>query len=137
MAQSEAEIAAEYRRLLVDSEQKSIESFDKAVLALSGGALGLSMAFLNGFVGPAREVQTFWLLFAWCCWAASLILTLSSFWLSARAMRRAVQQLDDYKIGQERPGGFWDWATGTLTLLGGLTFIVGVFAMKVFIWFNL
>ena len=133
MTQSLEEISNEYRRLLVDLEQKSIESFDKAVLTLSGGALGLSMTFLNDFVEPAREAQAIWLLIAWGCWAASLILTLLSFWLSARAMRKAVQQLDDWTLGQERPGGFWDGATEYLTLLGGVAFILGVIAMIVFI----
>ena len=47
MAQSLDEIAAEYRRQLLTLEQKSTEAFDKAVLSLSGGALGLSIAFFE------------------------------------------------------------------------------------------
>ena len=137
MTQSVEEIAAEYRRMLIDLEQKSIESFDKTVLTLSGGALGLSMTFLKNIVGPANEAQILWLTIAWGCWAFSLVLTLSSFWLSARAMRKAVRQLDNWKLGQERPGGSWDWATENFTLLGGVAFILGVIAMITFIQRNL
>ena len=65
MTQSAEKSAAEYRKLLLDLEQKSIESFDKTLLTLSGGALGLSMTCPNNFVEPAREVQATWLTIAW------------------------------------------------------------------------
>lgn len=137
MSQSIDEIAAEYREKLLDSEQISIESFDKTVLTLAGGALGLSMAFLQNIVGPAKAVNVGYLTVAWACWAVSLAFTLWSFWLSARAMRKAIQQLDEGTIGMQRPGGFWDWATEKFTFLGGVTFILGVCAMIFFVRSNL
>lgn len=126
----------EYRQQLLTLEQESTESFDKAVLSLSGGALGLSIAFLKN-IKPADPSEVPSLLFwAWICWGLSLIFTLSSFWLSARAMRKAVQQLDDNRLAQERPGGIWDWATRQLTLFGGVCFIVGVGLMIGLIYSN-
>lgn len=137
MTQSYEQFINEYRKQLLALEQKSTESFDKAVLTLSGGALGLSIAFLRSFVAPALTVKTSLLLGAWICWGVSLIFTLSSFWLSAQAMRKAVQQLDDCKLGQERPGGLWDWANTYFTLFGGVFFILGVAFMINFIHSNL
>jgi len=131
------EIRSAYRRMLIDSEHASTESFDKTVLYLSGGALGLSMAFLQNILGPAEAVQVVYLVAAWVSWALSLIFTLSSFWLSAAAMRRAIKQLDEQTIGQENAGGWWNKATKATTFLGGFAFIVGVFAMIIFVESNL
>lgn len=137
MAQTLDEVAAEYRRQLLTLEQKSTEAFDKAVLSLSGGALGLSIAFLNNGFAPNRAGLTGFLLGAWIFWASSLILTLISFWLSARAMQLAVKQLDEGRLPQEHPGGLWDKATKLLTPLGGVGFIGGVGLMIFFVHSNL
>lgn len=134
---SKLQIKAEYRYTLLDLEQKSIESFDKTVLYLSGGALGLSMAFLQNIIVSAAAVQVGYLIVAWVCWAFSLVFTLLSFWLSAAAMRKAIKQTDDNLLGMERPGGWWDRATRATTLLGGISFILGVGAMIFFVKNNL
>lgn len=136
MAQSVQELAAEYRRLLVGLEQKSTEAFDKAVLSLSGGALGLSIAFLNNIRGQNAAERDDFLLGAWILWATSLVLTLISFWLSSRAMQMAIKQLDEGRLAQEHPGGLWDMATKLLTPLAGLGFIGGVVLMIVFVHSN-
>lgn len=125
------------REQLLAIELVSTDSFDRTVLTLSGGALGLSMIFLNDIVEPSKAVQTLWLIIAWACWAVSLILSLSSFWLSAQAKRKTIQQLDDGRLDQEPPGGLWDRSTALLTPLGGLAFIIGVGSMIVFIHSNL
>jgi hypothetical protein len=52
-------------------------------------------------------------------------------------MRKAIRQLDNKELGKERPGGFWDWATGALTFSGGMLFVFGVVSMITFIHFNL
>ena len=41
----------EYRAHLVSAAQKAQEDFDKTLLALSGGALGVSFAFVKDIVG--------------------------------------------------------------------------------------
>jgi hypothetical protein len=40
-----------YRKHLVDSCQKSQEAYDKAVLALSAGALGVTINFVKDIIG--------------------------------------------------------------------------------------
>lgn len=137
MAQTIEEITTEYRQRLITLEQKSAESFDKTVIALSGSALGLSLTFTQEIVDLSQAVQTDLLLVAWGSWTISLVCVLLSYWLSAKAMRKAIKQLDAGKLGQERPGGFWDWAAGSLTFLGGLSFILGVVSMILFVQFNL
>lgn len=137
MTKTIEEMTTEYRQQLVVLEQKSVESFDKTVIALAGGALALSLTFAQAIVDIGQAAQTVWLLVAWGCWTASLVCVLLSYWLSAKAMRKAIKQLDAGTLGQERPGGFWDWATGSLTFLGGFSFILGVVSMILFVQFNL
>ncbi len=91
MAQTIEELTTEYRQQLITLEQKSVESFDKTVIALSGGALGLSLTFVKEIVDLANALQTQWLLTAWICWTTSLLCVLLSFWLSAKAMRKAIK----------------------------------------------
>ena len=65
------EVRADYRGLLISTEQASQTDFDKGVLALSGGALGLSFAFTKDIVGTTHVVHIGFLLSAWIAWAAS------------------------------------------------------------------
>jgi hypothetical protein len=132
-----AEIIAEYRGLLTQTEQKSQAEFDKGVLALSGGALGLSFAFTKNIVGPGEMIHAGYLLAAWITWAASSASVLISFFVSTLALRKAIYQLDHGTIGMERPGGWWDRATSSLNLMGLLMFLFGLAMMIVFVNYNL
>ncbi len=131
------QLKTEYRQQLITLEQKSVESFDKTVITLSGGALGLSLSFLKDIVAPTGAVQPILLMVACGSWAVSLTFVLFSFWLSAKAMRKTISQLDDGTLDKQRPGGIWDRATGSLTFLGGVTFVFGVALMSYFIYLNI
>ena len=58
----------EYRNWLIAAEQKAQEDFDKTVLSLSGGALGISFAFVKDIVGDQPLIKTKFLLTAWIAW---------------------------------------------------------------------
>jgi hypothetical protein len=133
----EQAIIAEYRGLLTSTEQQSQSEFDKAVLALSGGGLGISFTFLKDFIGMANAVHFCVLIAAWSCWALSSTSILFSFYTSILAQRRAIKQLDKGTIGMERPGGWWDFATNTLNLGGLLLFVSGLVLMVIFLSCNL
>jgi hypothetical protein len=134
---TDAEVTAEYRGLLTQTEQKSQAEFDKGVLALSGGALGLSFAFTKNIIGTGEIIHSGYLLAAWITWAASSASVLISFFVSTLALRKAIKQLDRGTIGMERPGGWWDRATSCLNLMGLLLFLIGVSMMIVFLSHNL
>ena len=59
-----------YRDFLIAAEQKSQEDYDKTVIALSGGALGISFAFATDIVGGQSLTQPI------CCPFAETVLTL-------------------------------------------------------------
>ena len=59
----------EYRRLLQELENKAQDQYDKTVILLSTGALGISFAFLKEIVKLETAVMIHFLIGAWICWA--------------------------------------------------------------------
>jgi hypothetical protein len=75
---------AKHREWLVSAYENATQSFDKAIMTLAGGALGVSIAFIHD-VAPKPEHK--WLLgVAWSLFALSLLLILASFLTSQRAI---------------------------------------------------
>lgn len=131
------EVDPAYRQWLVSAEQKAQEDFDKTVLTLSGGALGVSFIFVKDIVGPDSIHQTTWLVLAWFSWALSTFAVLASFFLSRQALRRAIEQCDDGTIFCQPPGGFFSKATRWLNASGAVLFFAGVCLMAAFVYKNL
>lgn len=128
---------AEYRQWLVAAEQKSQESFDKTVLSLSGGALGISFIFLKDVIHTAPVVLPAFLLAAWVCWGLSSLAILISFFMSQQALKRAIRQVDSNTIHAERPGGNFSTATAICNLSGAILFFAGVVFITIFAGANL
>jgi len=128
---------AEYRSSLVALEQKSQESFDKTVLSLSGGALGISFVFLKDIIGPSPVVNPTLLLTAWGAWATSSIAVLLSFFISHLAIRKAIKQFDEGEIYNAKPGGWMSSVTAILNVTGALAFFIGVILITLFAGSNL
>lgn len=126
----------QYRAYLVQAAQKAQDDFDKAVLSLSGGALGISFAFIKDVVGPGPFKSSSYLVFAWLCWGMSIIFVLTSYFVSALALRRSIEQVDRETIRQERPGGTFDRITGACNIGGGVLFFFGVVLIAYFVWRN-
>lgn len=123
----------EYRAWLVAAEQKSQEDFDKTVLTLSGGALGISFVFLKDIVGVASIREPVWLLASWFCWGTSSLAVLASFYTSHHGLRRAIKQVDAGTIRTQPPGGWIQRVTASLNATGALLFLAGVISMTVFV----
>lgn len=128
----------EYRAALQQLEQKAQDAYDHAVLALSGGALGVSLAFLKDIVKPDNAQDTWLAGFAWGAWCVSLACTLWSHYSSTRALRRAVEQFDEGEVKPRAPlGGLADQVTTALNFGAGLCFIVGAASFVAFAFRNL
>src|SRR6267143_7249685 len=96
----------QYRDKLVELAEKSQTAFDRTVIALSGGALGVSFAFVKDFLATQTPRCTGLLMGAWGSWITSLVIILWSYYFSALSMQKGVSQLDAGTIGTERPGGW-------------------------------
>jgi hypothetical protein len=125
-----------YRQYLVAAEQKSQEDFDKTILALSGGALGISFTFLKDVIASSPITHPWLLLASWAAWGFSTFAVLASFYLSHLALRKAIAQVDDGTIRKSPVGGWFAKATAWLNASGAVLFLLGVLCMTAFAGFN-
>ena len=122
-----------YRSDLLRLEQQSQEQFDKTLLTLSSGAIGVSLVFGVDLLGSPPWVSATWILVAWSCWSLCLTATLASFWTSKRAARLAVLDLDAGKETSDRTGRY-DRITEALGILAPAFFIAGVASLLNFMF---
>lgn len=95
----------EYRKELSSLEHASQEKYDQAVMTLSGGALGISIAFVKDLVDLEHIVWLPCLWLAWLSWGFSVTSVLASFFFSQRALREAINQVDRGTHRSEPLGG--------------------------------
>jgi hypothetical protein len=128
---------SDYRQHLVLAEQKSQADYDKTVVALSGGALGISFAILDKVVAHGPAVRPGLLISAWVAWAASVTLVLVSHYLSCLALAKAIKQTDQGEVQGIRPGGMWSVFLDISNGGSGFLFVIGVLLMTAFVRFNM
>lgn len=132
----EHELAA-YRELIVGAHQKAQDDYDKTVLLLAGGALGVSFSFFDSVLKDRAPVCVGVLLAAWISWGSSLLCVLASYLFSIQALLRTIRQIDQLKIRSQRPGGFLAGLTSALNWAGGLFLVSGVVCYALFAFTNL
>jgi hypothetical protein len=120
-----------YRAHLLELRRESQASYDRTLMALSGGALGLSLTFLKQVIGQSPPTRL--LLAAWSCWGLSLTVVLISHWCSGMALTRAIEQVGMGDTNSATLGQPFDKATRLLNLAGGLLFLGGLGCFIAFI----
>lgn len=123
----------EYRELLQKMENEAQDQYDKTVLYLSTGALGISFTFLKDIISVENAVAIGWLVTAWISWAISVSAILWSFFSSRIALRNAIKAIDEDK----KPDSKADKFTTILNFLSGIFFILGLICIIVFVKTNL
>jgi hypothetical protein len=129
----------ETRKAYVESKNASLNSFDKYVLTLAAGALGLSLTFINEIVPIIEPVTFIYLIIAWSGFIASLISTLFSFLTSQWAFDKQISMLDDgYISGVEKNNiNIPRIITNGLNIFSIISFVIGTFTLAIFIALNL
>ena len=122
-----------YRKDLLECDNTSVAEYDKAVMTLSGGAIGLSFSFLKD-IGSMQH--TSFLLTAWTLWGVSITSVVFSHYFSHRSMRHALKSLNDKTLNYERPGGNWDTAINILNPVAGILFLAGLVVLLFFVSYN-
>lgn len=120
----------EYRNALIVAEQKSQDDYDKTIVSLSGGALGISLVFIKDIVGINQPACLWAAVSAWSLWACSIASVVASYFSSRVALRKAINQVDEGKL--ENIGGIATKVTQALNALSGALFILGISFFIVF-----
>ena len=139
----EHHIYLDERKSLVDAIREQSRLFDRAILTLAAGALGLSLTFIHNISPQIKEKTANFLLFSWACFGGSILSTLISFMTSQWACHKQIQIIEeDYqkeKEGKEESGerntprGF----TIFFNIVSILLFITGVLLLVYFSFQNL
>jgi len=127
-----ADDVREYRQWLVKADQQAATDFEKAIMTLSGGALGISIAFLKDIVPTPQPETKIFIIIAWGTFAVSLGAILLSYLMSMRAIRVAIKRVDDgviYKKGENSCASALTWICN---ILGALGFFLGVIFFLLF-----
>lgn len=127
----------DYRNQLLEWEQKIGDSYDKTLITLSGGALGLTITFIKNIIEENAIVCINLLLFSWGAWIVSLTSLLMALYFAQFAYRRTITQLDEKTIYEQTPGGKFTNIVSFCNAVGGIGFIVGVVAIVMFVSTNL
>lgn len=122
----------DYRGWLVKADHEASQAYDKTLLTLAGGALGVSFAFVKDLAPHPTPDTIPLLIYGWSAFASSLLATLFSMLTSQFALRRAMAQHDHEELEVESPGGAWATATWVLSIGAGILFLIGV---ALVVWF--
>lgn len=123
---------ARYREALQKSEDISSDEFDKVMISLSGGALAISITFINQI---APEPKHFYLcVTAWILFAVAMTSTLVSFRTTQEAMREQALALEKIlSDGGDFGSNKWDALTKWLNNSSLAFFIAGVISLILFV----
>ena len=113
--------------------------YDKWILTLSGGALGLSITFIDKIANNPTTDTLLWLKLSWGCLIFALLAALTSLVTSQSAIRENRKELDQANTEQRAPDlkfprrftGFTNvlnWAALVLFILG--TICLCIFSFK-------
>lgn len=117
------------RKRLTDLHEKATESFDRAVMTLAGGALGISLAFVHDVAPTPRHKVVLGV--SWLLFALSLLLSLLSFLTMERAVVTMVGKYDrEEHIERGKLTDILNWGAA-------LSLISGVVSLVTFAWLNL
>jgi hypothetical protein len=114
------------------------DSFDKSMLTLSSGALGVSLAFIKDIVPLGHAIWISLLLISWVAFGLCIVTTVVSFLFSTAALKRHRDLLDEmYKtknreLEKNQTSG-WSIAVWICTRLALTLFLLGLVLTVVFV----
>jgi hypothetical protein len=125
-----------YRDALLETLRYLNESYDKMLIMLSGGALGLSITFLKDIISLANVKHSELIMFSWLAFIISLAAVLGRVFFGIEAYRKAVSQVDDGSIYNVKPGGIFSVLTKCLHILSASSLLAGLLLIAIFSYLN-
>ena len=87
---------ADFRELYQQAINKSEDDFEKNIIYLSSGALGLTLIFIEKIVSPYNSVYLFFLILGWSLLTITLAVNLASHLISKKFIQKSQIDFDDY-----------------------------------------
>jgi hypothetical protein len=123
----------ERRNRLEDSAKESQRTADKLLVSGAGGALILSITFIDVIARSPRPETRWFLILAWIALLACLIVSFLSHFASDRAFRAEIAKADAEYGGVEiHYSGRWDRITLAMNGLASLALLVGLVLLATF-----
>jgi hypothetical protein len=124
------------RRSLNDARFKVAETLDKALLTLSGGALGISMTFVKDIAKNPTCKYT--LIGSWILFGLTIASILLSLYFCQAAYKKQREILDDEQIGKKNTkNNKWSIVTKALYFIAIVSFLFGLLLLGIFIVVNM
>ncbi len=141
MSDDDTENYHKERKLLIDAQQQSYQQFDKAILTLSSGGLGVSIIFLRDIL-PLEQITNYcFLIVSWVLFALSITCTLISFLASQSAYGEQLKLIDAYFLKKDSDArtkkNIFSQITGGLNIFAAIFFILAVIGTIMFVSINI
>ncbi|MCL5429658.1 MAG: hypothetical protein M1347_07680 [Chloroflexi bacterium] len=127
----------QYRDVLRQEYQKNSEDFDKTILSLASGSLGISAGFLNQIVPDPQPGTMPLLVIAWALMAASLIAIVLSYLQAIDCRKKLIEQIDQAVQSHHEPKWKISPAATRLSLASAACLILGIGFYLAFAAWNL
>lgn len=128
----------EYRQELIDAKNASQDQLDKALLTLSAGAFGITIAFLSEITSTPPSSS--WLLYtSWFCWGLTIGFSLIAFYSSVKSHEEDLNLLysDPEKLYEENRKDPYNSAVKVLNKISLILFLIGLVTISFFAAYNL
>ena len=141
MSDDDTENYLKERKLLIDAQQQSYQQFDKAILTLSSGGLGVSIIFLRDIL-PLEQITNYcFLIGSWILFTISITCTLISFLTSQYACGEQLELINRYFLNKDSDAltkkNTFAQITGGLNISAAVFFILAVISTIMFVSINI
>ena len=134
------QVYAATRQDLLSRQLSNSERFDNAILTLSTGALGISLAFIKDIVPMACAIGIGWLMGSWWLFGAAIISTMLSFIASQLGIKRQMYFAEEYYLNEKdeflNKKNILARSTDILNYLAGALFLAGILSTVLFVSIN-
>ena len=135
------QLYTETRKDLLTRQLSNSERYDGAILTLSTGALGLSLAFIKDIAPLPSAHSLNVLIISWWLFGSAIISTLISFLLSQRGISRQLHYAERYYLHREEEyltkTNCFAKATDVMNHISGFLFVAAVVLTIVFVSANI
>lgn len=116
----------------------SVEQFDKSVLFIASGALGISFAFVEKIVPDLKNAFCKGLLISsWYFFAGVIFISLVAHFISILAIRWSIKNDPDNNKKYKKIENCWNWSIRALNVLMIIGLFAGIILLILFIKLNI